>query len=193
MPRRLRRELPSINFSEGKRALKVGTGKRGRDGNGTGTGNRVIFGSRPRFADPYRRQCLFPTSTIPLYVVVFPFPTTGIPVPITSAYPVPTIPVPIVYPVPTIAIPLSAQSFTSHHPDVGARFLPSRISEYEYWSRWSDSTSAGFLVSYHMTMDATGVMQHFGCNSGRYIKKKARVLLYETGDCRYSAYEMFIF
>ena len=32
---------------------------------GTGTGNRVIFRSRPRFPDPSRRWFLFPPSTIP--------------------------------------------------------------------------------------------------------------------------------
>ena len=37
----------------------------GCERDGTGTGNSVIFRSRPQFPDPFRRWFLFPPSTIP--------------------------------------------------------------------------------------------------------------------------------
>ena len=149
-------------------AVKVGPGKCGRDANGTGAGNRVIFRSRPRFPDPYRGQCLFPTSAIPLYDVVFPFPTTGIPVPITSVYPVPTIPVPsspdysrshcllspdysspdyshhTVCPV----IPVSSSTQFSHPASLTA--VRSTLVRKSFRWRYFHSSSAAFSFSHHI-------------------------------------------
>ena len=102
-------------------AVRVGTGNCGRDG--TGTGNRVIFRSRPRNPDPYRRQCLFPTSTIPLLrrpdYQVFLFP-------LCTVCPVPTIPIPTVCPVPTIPIPIICLAPTNTIPLRPAQLFPSR-------------------------------------------------------------------
>ena len=107
-------------------AGKVGTGW---DGNGTGTGNRAMFRSRPRFPGRSCRSFLFPPCTIPRKVscsrsfvmCLVPVPSVSCPiacpvVPIpsrgshTAVSPTPYLPV-----CPVISIPFTAHFLSLFH------------------------------------------------------------------------------
>lgn len=130
--------IGTFSFSQA-RAIKVGTGKCGRHGNGTGRQreSRVIFRSRRRFPDRSLRWLLFPPSAVPTYGVLFPS---------------------------RDRFPFNSLPSCSRHPP--SRRSPHSFSHLlgQLQQYFHSMLPPAFSFFHRMNMDATGLSK-FGCNN----------------------------